>query len=621
MNHSIQKISLISEKESAKVFLAGETGSSKLYILKEIYGEDLTGLYKQLSKLPSAYLPEIFDVSFHDGTTVLLEEYVEGQTLAEYMKHTKLPFTQVLDIMDQLCSALAPLHNSTPPVVHRDIKPENIILTPEGNLKLIDLDAARIHKDDSDHDTRLIGTRGYASPEQFGFSQTDARSDIYSMGILLQEMSEHCDCPSSLKNKIKKIIDTATMFDPEKRYNKIEDLQHSLQKLNKEKNILLFPCIFMGLCIIALFSVIVLLSGRKQTIINYSAVIPSEHREIKTRSEFTTSFTAQCSPESIFVYLGHPTGVEKLLNTNSNVLDIDSSNLHFYSSDTDTITVENYQLIGWKEGTATIRCMDNEENLLGEWTVAVTTYNDGKDPCSYKNPDGHYLAEITSLASAHANLELAAKEINTLCDMVDFFYAIHLEHEQEELPPIYCPDWYYPHSAAAVLERRQTNCNDVINLAATLLQYDYEDSGIILTCGTGFNFLNWYYEDGYYYCIDYYELLFGIRDGSPVTYPIYRFLDLEDLEHYARNNRVTGGNFYLAILMVSLENHTFMPSNYLSYMRFPLDQYTGPLQVGYEKTVYDSLKILYLNEEAGMEVICIPADEIPECIMTYSDTP
>src|SRR5699024_6653849 len=85
----------------------------------------------------------------------------------------------------QICKALWVLHSMA--AVHRDIKPENVILRGSDAV-LIDFDAARLHKPDHETDTQILGTTGFAAPEQYGLSQSDTRTDIYSLGILINVM-------------------------------------------------------------------------------------------------------------------------------------------------------------------------------------------------------------------------------------------------------------------------------------------------------------------------------------------------------------------------------------------------------------------------------------------------
>ena len=114
----------------------------------------------------------------------VLREYVPGDTLSELAERRSFTEKEVLEIGLQLCDQLDVLHSMDPPVIHRDIKPQNVVIRPDGKAVLIDYGIARV-RSDNETDTVAFGTQGFAPPEQYGYSQTDARSDIYSLGVLL----------------------------------------------------------------------------------------------------------------------------------------------------------------------------------------------------------------------------------------------------------------------------------------------------------------------------------------------------------------------------------------------------------------------------------------------------
>ena len=129
-------------------------------------------------------------------------------------------------ILRQLCRALWVLHSMG--AVHRDVKPENIVLRGQ-NAVLIDFDAARIHKKSRENDTRVLGTIGYAAPEQYGFSQSDACSDIYSLGILMNVMLTGKHPSNQLApGRFGRIITRCTQITPSKRYKNILRLLNEL---------------------------------------------------------------------------------------------------------------------------------------------------------------------------------------------------------------------------------------------------------------------------------------------------------------------------------------------------------------------------------------------------------
>ena len=225
-------ITTLSSSEKATVSLVSVKDSAQMAILKEYTGRDMQEFYNHIQQLQSPYLPEIYHIWQEQGHTCLLEEYIGGRTLRELLdEKEQLQQSQLQTYMEELCRAVATLHRALPPIIHRDIKPENIIITKDGALKLLDLDAAREYKESGERDTILLGTREYASPEQFGFSQTDVRSDIYSLGVVFAELLEHASVAKAYRTKADRIVSRATMFDPEKRYDRVEGLLKDLEVL------------------------------------------------------------------------------------------------------------------------------------------------------------------------------------------------------------------------------------------------------------------------------------------------------------------------------------------------------------------------------------------------------
>ena len=138
-----------------------------------------------LSGLDHPAFPKIHEVIRDaEGTVFIIREYVEGETLSSLAEHKTFTEEEVIRVGALLCRQLWSLHSMNPPVIHRDIKPQNVVIRQDGTAVLIDFGIARVTSD-KETDTEALGTKGFASPEQYGFSQTDARSDIYSLGVLL----------------------------------------------------------------------------------------------------------------------------------------------------------------------------------------------------------------------------------------------------------------------------------------------------------------------------------------------------------------------------------------------------------------------------------------------------
>ncbi|MBA2284803.1 MAG: serine/threonine protein kinase, partial [Ktedonobacteraceae bacterium] len=143
-----------------------------------------------LLRLRHPAIPALHDYFFEDGCWYLVIDYIAGPTLATYLRqHAPLPPLEALNYALQLCDVLDYLHRQTPPVIFRNLKPANSILTPGGRLMLIDFGIARYFKEEQVNDTIHFGSPGYASPEQYyGTGQTDVRSDLFSLGVILHEM-------------------------------------------------------------------------------------------------------------------------------------------------------------------------------------------------------------------------------------------------------------------------------------------------------------------------------------------------------------------------------------------------------------------------------------------------
>ena len=173
-------------------------------------------VYRRLLPVLCPHLPQIMEAAEQNGQTAVLEEYVQGDTLAELLMGARLTEREARQVTMQLCQALHVLHSMG--AVHRDVKPENVILRGSDAV-LIDFDAARIYKVASESDTQVLGTTGFAAPEQYGIFQSDERADIFSLGVLLNIMltGKH---PSRemAAGKMGRIVRKCTMTAPEQRY-------------------------------------------------------------------------------------------------------------------------------------------------------------------------------------------------------------------------------------------------------------------------------------------------------------------------------------------------------------------------------------------------------------------
>lgn len=186
-------------------------------------------VYRLLQGIQHENLPRVYEVIEENGNCTVLEEYVDGTTVAEILKSGLYTEEGVRGVVLPLCDALCFLHSVG--VIHRDVKPENVMVTTDGRVVLIDFDTARRYKTQATKDTVVIGTAGYAAPEQFGITQTDERADIFALGIMMNVMLTGAHPSKGIaKGGLGRIIQRCTRIDPQKRYRSVRELKNALQK-------------------------------------------------------------------------------------------------------------------------------------------------------------------------------------------------------------------------------------------------------------------------------------------------------------------------------------------------------------------------------------------------------
>lgn len=208
-----------------------ETGT--VAVRKKLRAE-LLGVYERLKSVEQANLPRVYETEEYEGECFAYYEYIEGETLEDIVHEGTYTIAQAEEWMEQLCAAMGALHAMQPCVVHRDIKPENIIISNRGVLKLIDLGAARLFKDGKLCDTEQIGTRGYAAPEQYGFNQSDARTDIYAAGTVLHVLMARFGEEAKAYNAV---AARCTQLEPQNRYQSAKAMKTALRMAKYKKPI------------------------------------------------------------------------------------------------------------------------------------------------------------------------------------------------------------------------------------------------------------------------------------------------------------------------------------------------------------------------------------------------
>ena len=211
-----------SERGSVSLLQNKQNGTRFIFRLYRGNGE----VYRKLVGISCPNLPQIMETAERDGMVAVLEEYIQGDSLAYLLEGALFSHAEARKITMQLCNALWVLHKLG--AVHRDIKPENVMIRGSEAI-LIDFDASRIFKSDTNQDTQILGTTGYAAPEQYGIAQTDERADIYSLGVLLNVMLTGKHPSKELANgRLGRIVQKCTMVNPEKRYKSVLYLMEAL---------------------------------------------------------------------------------------------------------------------------------------------------------------------------------------------------------------------------------------------------------------------------------------------------------------------------------------------------------------------------------------------------------
>lgn len=194
---------------------------SKCYTGKSLYAH--TTESELLKKLNHEGIPTYIGEYKNEEMLCVVREFIQGKSLDKQAEEIPLTKQQSISIILQLCEILIYLHGQTPPIIHRDIKPQNIIINDREKISLIDFGISRYYNQTAQVDTFCCGTKYYAAPEQYGFSQTDCRSDIFSLGVLLCWMlTGDVNVQQAIKTipdpHLVKIISKCTAFSPKGRY-------------------------------------------------------------------------------------------------------------------------------------------------------------------------------------------------------------------------------------------------------------------------------------------------------------------------------------------------------------------------------------------------------------------
>lgn len=214
-----------------KVYLVKDPNNGHIYVKKLLDVYNLA-VYRSLLEHPIPGTPKIIEFCKEGDQILLIEEYISGVPLEELIRERKLTEADILSFLFDLCQILEKLHAMQPPIIHRDIKPSNIIISHYHRALLLDFNAAKLFSADAVSDTVLLGTQGYAAPEQYGFASSSPQTDLYSLGVVLKDMLSVCPLHS---DALEEIAAVCTQMDPHKRYSSASELREILENLMQEK--------------------------------------------------------------------------------------------------------------------------------------------------------------------------------------------------------------------------------------------------------------------------------------------------------------------------------------------------------------------------------------------------
>ncbi len=220
---------------SHSVQLVQHTETKKCYVKKHLTVYHLD-IYQSLWSAPVHNISRIYLLVEDETGLTVIEEYLPGDTLQECLdRDGPMSEQQILSYIIQLCHIVSALHHHNPPIIHRDIKPSNVIISPDGVIKLLDMNAAKHVTPDQSRDTTLLGTAGYAAPEQYGFGPSSVQSDLFAIGVLMNVLATGAlPAERRAENRLTPVIQKCMEIDPVNRYNSIDDFILELNALQDE---------------------------------------------------------------------------------------------------------------------------------------------------------------------------------------------------------------------------------------------------------------------------------------------------------------------------------------------------------------------------------------------------
>lgn len=456
----MSRVWLVQDLRLNKLWAAKEIGRTAKDASNEVVIQSLIAEANLMKRLDHPALPRIVDI-IEDGKTIfVIMDYVEGESLDKTLKSLGHPMSEV-DVVDwgiQLCDVLQYLHSQEKPIIYRDMKPANIILRDDNTVKLIDFGIAREYKEDRSYDTQVLGTRGYAAPEQFSKNvQSDVRTDIYSLGVTLHRLVTGRNpledtvirpirqINPSLSEGLEHIIEKATQLDPNNRYQSCLEMRYDLEhytQLTKAYRQVQTAKVkkFIRICVFAFIALVLAVA---------SFVISGFLKSSSYDENIRAAQTASTSEEAVKYYLAAIEIEPSDIIPYKNIVDA------FGKDDSFSDTEENQ----WK--TLMRNHQSDIENSQGYASLCYEvgmlyfgSYNPGDDSSTsgdWEIKGGQYAGEwfnkaVTSydeLTSAGKSCDLPEKERNAASVLytVSMFYNISQKNQWQEMDNTYRDFW------------------------------------------------------------------------------------------------------------------------------------------------------------------------------------
>lgn len=217
-------VSVLSEKNDCRVLRLRNRALGRDLVLHSL--PRALPVYEILCGVDCPNLPRIYDAITLDDGQIVLEEFIDGLTVTQIMETGRYRYRGAKAVLKAVCAALSVMHEKG--LVHRDVKPDNVMIASDGRVVLIDFNASRVHKI-AEKDTVVMGTVGYAAPEQLGLAQSDERTDVYAAGMMLNVMlTGRAPGEQIAEGKAGRIIKKCLMHSPADRYRSARELAKAL---------------------------------------------------------------------------------------------------------------------------------------------------------------------------------------------------------------------------------------------------------------------------------------------------------------------------------------------------------------------------------------------------------